>query len=178
MSETISTGITKLFGIKYPIILAGMNKAAGPILAAAVCNAGGLGVIGGVGFTPRILKITIKILKDNLIDKNAPFGVDLLIPKIGEGARPTNRDYTRGKLDELVDIIIDSGAKLFVCAVGVAPHRIVKKLHDANIIYMNMIGAPKHIKYALKAGADIMCCQGIWYTNNSYINYNVIHVSM
>ena len=64
-----------------------MNKAAGPKLAAAVTNAGGLGVIGGVGFTPRILKLTIKHLKKGLNDPNAPFGVDLLLPKVGEGAR-------------------------------------------------------------------------------------------
>ena len=49
-TETISTPLTKLFGIKYPVILAGMNVAAGPELAAAVTNAGGLGVIGGIGY--------------------------------------------------------------------------------------------------------------------------------
>ena len=51
--ETIKTPITDLFGIKYPIMLAGMNVAAGPELAAAVSNNGGLGVIGGVGYTVR-----------------------------------------------------------------------------------------------------------------------------
>ena len=45
----ISTPLTKLFKIQHPIFLAGMNVAAGPGLAAAVTNAGGLGVIGGVG---------------------------------------------------------------------------------------------------------------------------------
>jgi NAD(P)H-dependent flavin oxidoreductase YrpB (nitropropane dioxygenase family) len=40
---SISTPLTKLFGIKHPIFLAGMNVAAGPGLAAAVTNAGGLG---------------------------------------------------------------------------------------------------------------------------------------
>mmetsp|Transcript_63598 Transcript_63598/g.57270 ORF Transcript_63598/g.57270 Transcript_63598/m.57270 type:complete len:353 (+) Transcript_63598:15-1073(+) len=160
MAETIQTPLTKLFGIKYPIILAGMNKASGPKLAAAVTNAGGLGVIGGYNMSPRILRLTIKHLKDDLKDKSAPFGVDLLIPKVGGGARPTNKDYTGGKLMELIDIIIESGAKLFVCAVGVAPREVVKKLHDAGILYMNMIGSPKHVKYALGAGADIICCQG------------------
>lgn len=110
--------------------------------------------------TPRILKLTIKYLKDNLNDKSAPFGVDLLIPKVGGGARATNRDHTNGKLLELIDIIIESGAKLFVCAVGVAPRDAVKKLHDAGIVYMNMIGNTRHVKYALAAGADIICCQG------------------
>ena len=40
MSQTIETPLTQLLGVKYPIILAGMNKAAGPQLAAAVTNAG------------------------------------------------------------------------------------------------------------------------------------------
>ena len=138
-TETIETPLTKLLGIKYPIILAGMNKAAGPQLAAAVTNAGGLGVIGGVGFTPRILKLTIKNLKKDLVDKNAPFGVDLLIPQVGGSARKTNYDYTKGKLDALIDIIIEAKPKLFVCAVGVPPTRIVEKLHNANILIMNMV---------------------------------------
>ena len=43
-----------------------MNVAAGPALAAAVTNAGGLGVIGGVNYTPEMLKETIQDLKDDL----------------------------------------------------------------------------------------------------------------
>jgi len=72
----------------------------------------------------------------------------------------TNYDYTKGKLDKLIDIIIDSGAKLFVSAVGVPPKHVVDKLHAANILVMNMVGHPKHVKYALAAGADIICAQG------------------
>jgi NAD(P)H-dependent flavin oxidoreductase YrpB (nitropropane dioxygenase family) len=70
---TITTPVTELFGIKHPVLLAGlvffvfkiaydiliytrMNVAAGPELAAAVTNAGGLGVIGGVGYRPKILR--------------------------------------------------------------------------------------------------------------------------
>ena len=53
---TINTTVTKLFNIKHPIMLAGMNVAAGPELAAAVTNNGGLGVIGGVGYTPKVLR--------------------------------------------------------------------------------------------------------------------------
>eukprot|EP01083_Nonionella_stella_P252559 870023_1 len=96
-TETIETPLTKLLGIKYPIMLAGMGKVASPKLTAAVTNAGGLGCIGGVNFTPRILKLQIKTIKKHLVNKNAPFGVDLLIPKVGGKARPTNYDYTKGK---------------------------------------------------------------------------------
>ena len=110
-----------------------MNKAAGPKLAAEVSNNGGLGVIGGIGFTPRILRMQINIIKKNLKNPNLPFGVDILIPKVGGTARKTNYDYTKGKLYELVDIIIEMGAKLFVCAVGIPPKYIVEKLHKNNI---------------------------------------------
>lgn len=170
-----------------------MNVAAGPKLAAAVTNAGGLGVIGGVGYTPDMLREQISELKEYLVDKNAPFGVDLLLPQVGGSARKTKSvsprslrlsplssdspcsprtessadllralsyDYTKGKLDELVDIIVESGAKLFVSAVGVPTKAVVDKLHAAGIVYMNMIGHVKHVKKCLELGVDVICAQG------------------
>lgn len=69
-------------------------------------------------------------------------------------------DYTKGKLGELIDIIIDSGARLFVSAVGVPPKAVVEKLHKHGVLYMNMIGHPKHVKKCLDLGVDIICAQG------------------
>lgn len=69
-------------------------------------------------------------------------------------------DYTKGKLDELTDIVIESGARLFVSAVGVPPKHVVEKLHKAGILYMNMIGHPKHVAKCLALGVDIICAQG------------------
>jgi hypothetical protein len=89
-----------MFGIKHPVLLAGMNVAAGPKLAAAVSNAGGLGVIGGVGYTPDMLKEQIAELKSYLNDKNAPFGVDLLLPQVGGSARKTKYVYTHKRAVE------------------------------------------------------------------------------
>lgn len=66
----------------------------------------------------------------------------------------------QGKLPELIDIIVHSGAKLFVSAVGVPERWVVDKLHAAGIPVMNMIGAPKHVKKALDAGVDMICAQG------------------
>ncbi|KAE9403493.1 2-nitropropane dioxygenase [Gymnopus androsaceus JB14] len=146
----ISTPITELFGIKHPVLLAGMNVAAGPELAAAVTNAGGLGVIGGFGYTPKILRQQIRAIKDDLVDKNAPFGVDLLLPQVGGSARKTNYDYTKGKLSELIDVIIEEKAALF---------EVVDKLHKAKIPVMNMVGHPKHVPKALAVGVDLICPQ-------------------
>jgi len=134
----ITTSLTKQLGIQHPVILAGMGKTSGASLAAAVSNAGGLGVIGGVGYTTAQLREMILDLKSQLRDPSLPFGVDLLIPQVGGSARKTNYDYTKGKLDELIDLIIESGAKLFVSAVGVPPKSIVEKLHRHGILYMNV----------------------------------------
>ena len=156
----VTTSLTKQLGIQHPIMLAGMGRTSGAPLAAAVSNAGGLGVIGGVGYTNDMLKEMIADLKKELKDPSLPFGVDLLLPQVGAGARKTNIDYTKGKLDDLVETIIAGGAKVFVSAVGVAPKRIVDRLHQAGVLYMNMIGHPKHVHKACAVGADIICAQG------------------
>jgi NAD(P)H-dependent flavin oxidoreductase YrpB (nitropropane dioxygenase family) len=158
--QIFSTNLTKLFKINHPVMLAGMNVAAGPKLAAAVTNSGGIGVIGGVRQTPKFLKGSIEELKSHLEDKNAPFGVDLLLPQVGGNARKTNKDYTEGQLPELVDVIIEGGAKLFVTAVGVPPKWVVDKFHAAGIPVMNMIGHPKHVAKCIAAGVDIIGAQG------------------
>jgi len=56
LPPALSTPLTKLLGIKYPIMLAGMARTSGGPLAAAVSNAGGIGTIGGLGYTPKQLQ--------------------------------------------------------------------------------------------------------------------------
>lgn len=72
--QQIKTTLTDLLKIKHPILLAGMNVAAGPKLAAAVTNAGGLGVIGGVRYALRHpLSITLLIQNiGRLYSRHAP----------------------------------------------------------------------------------------------------------
>lgn len=145
-------------------------------LAAAVTNAGGLGTIGGLGYTPAQLRSMIQELKE-LLRPSSPsssssssstaaaasspaFGIDLALPQVGGNARKTNHDYTHGQLDELVTVIVEEGAALFVSAVGVPPARVVQKLHDHGILVMNMVGHPRHAEKAFDAGVDIVCAQG------------------
>ena len=51
---------------------------------------------------------------------------------------PIQYDYTKGQLPELVDVIIEEKATLFVCAIGVPPREVVDKLHKAGILIMNV----------------------------------------
>ncbi|MCB4823685.1 NAD(P)H-dependent flavin oxidoreductase [Roseicella aerolata] len=73
----LHTRLCALLGIRYPILLAGMGRASTPELAAAVSNAGGLGVIGAAGCGPNQLRAWIRRTRD-LTDQ--PFGVDTLLP--------------------------------------------------------------------------------------------------
>jgi NAD(P)H-dependent flavin oxidoreductase YrpB (nitropropane dioxygenase family) len=68
----IKTRMTELFGIKHPIMLAGMNWVTEPELVAAVCNAGGLGVLATAATTPEETRKSIRQIR-KLTDK--PFGM-------------------------------------------------------------------------------------------------------
>lgn len=47
-----------------------------------------------------------------------------------------------------------------MCAIGVPPKHVVERLHKAGVLYMNMIGHPKHVQKCLDVGADMICAQG------------------
>ena len=78
---TLRTRLCEVLGIEYPVCLAGMGGLNGgytpPELAAAVSEAGGLGVMGGAGIAPDELRNRIRRVRE-LTDK--PFGIDLLLP--------------------------------------------------------------------------------------------------
>lgn len=86
----LATPLTRLLSVQHPVMLAGMDQVSGPELAAAVTNAGGFGTVGGARYTPQQLREMLADLKGLLHDKDAPFGVDLLLPQVGGSARKTN----------------------------------------------------------------------------------------
>lgn len=98
-----------------------MNVAAGPKLAAAVTNAGGLGVLGGIGYTPDMLREQIAELKSFLNDKNAPFGVDLLLPQVGGSARKTK--YVRSPTRKSVMLNV-----VYVIHASILLHRFFRSV--------------------------------------------------
>ncbi|MEE4383093.1 MAG: nitronate monooxygenase family protein [Pseudomonadales bacterium] len=95
---TLHTRICDLLQIEVPILLAGMGGASTPELAAAVSNAGGLGVLGAAGCGPKQLREWIRRTRE-LTDR--PFGVDTLLPasvrrareqaQAGDGPRPADQ---------------------------------------------------------------------------------------
>ena len=156
----LTTPLTTLLHIHHPILLAGMAHTSTAPLASAVSNSGGLGTIGGLGYTPAHLRSMIRELKSLLSSPDLPFGVDLALPAVGGTARKTNHDYTNGLLLDLVNVIIEEKTRLFVSAVGVPPRNVIRSLHAAGIVVMNMVGHPRHAIKAFEAGVDIVCAQG------------------
>ncbi|MHA7858853.1 MAG: NAD(P)H-dependent flavin oxidoreductase [Henriciella sp.] len=139
----IHTPLCDFLGTKHPIMLAGMGGVSYAELAAAMCNAGGYGVLGMAGTSPDFIASQMARVKE-LTDK--PFGVDLL------AADPTS-------LEKSVDVIIDGGADSFVAGLGV-PMPIMKKLKDAGVKVMVVGGAVKHAIKAEQAGCDAVILQG------------------
>ena len=93
---TIKSRICDIFGIKYPIFLAGMGGAANPKLAAAVSNAGGLGVLGAAACTPSQIRRWIQETRE-LTDK--PFGVDTLLPMSVRGGGNLKKNNGKNPAD-------------------------------------------------------------------------------
>lgn len=93
------TPLCDLFDIDYPILLAGMGGGSGPDLAAAVSNAGGLGVLGAAACSPEMLDEWITRTR-KLTDR--PFGVDTLLPaSVPQNMKSLADDTASGKFDPI-----------------------------------------------------------------------------
>ena len=138
----MSNRITKLFGIKYPIIQAGMIWCSGWELASAVSNAGGLGIIGSGSMYPDVLREHIKKCKKNT---NNPFAVNLplLYPQI----------------EDHIKVIIDEKVKIVFTSAG-SPNKWTKKLQNKNIIVAHVVSNLKFAQKALNAGVDAIVAEG------------------
>ncbi|MCK5337460.1 MAG: nitronate monooxygenase [Bacteroidales bacterium] len=134
--------ISELFGIKYPIIQAGMIWCSGWELASAVSNAGGLGLIGAGSMYPEILREHIKKCK---AATSKPFGVNL--PLI----------YPQ--MDEIVDVVIEEGIRIVFTSAG-NPKKWTQHFHDHGIKVAHVIA---NVKFAMKceeAGVDAVVAEG------------------
>ena len=135
------TRMTEMFGIKHPIMLAGMNWITEPKLVSAVCNAGGLGILAIARCTPKETRELIRRIRD-MTDK--PFGINQIL--IGPGAR----ENLEAAIDEKVPIINYSlGKPWFVDAVHAYGGKVI-----------GTIAIAKHAAKAVQAGCDALVVTG------------------
>jgi enoyl-[acyl-carrier protein] reductase II len=137
-----SNRITKLFGIDYPIVQAGMVWASGWRLASAVSNAGALGLIGSGSMNPDVLLEHIRKCKA-ATDK--PFGVN--IPLL----------YS--EVAKHLDIIIKEKIKIVFTSAG-NPNTWTSVLKEKGIVVVHVTGSSKFAKKAEDAGCDAVVAEG------------------
>ncbi len=143
----MKTRITEMFGIQHPIIQGGMHYVGLAEMAAAVSNAGGLGIITGLTQrTPE--KLAAEIARcQAMTDK--PFGVNLtFLPAV------TPPDYPG-----LVQTIIDSGVKIVETA-GNNPQKWLPALKEADIRVIHKCTSVRHSLKAQKIGCDAVSVDG------------------
>lgn len=143
----MNTRITKLLGIKYPIICGGMFQVGRAELAAAVSEAGGLGIITSkTQGTPEGLRQEVRRVKE-LTDK--PFAVNLnLFPS--QTATPN---------EEFIDVLIEENVKI-VETSGRSPKDIMPKLKENGFIVLHKVPGVKYAISAEKLGADAVIIVG------------------
>ena len=134
--------ITKLFGIQYPIIQGGMVWCSGWRLAAAVSNAGGLGLLGAGSMHPETLVEHIHKLK---AATKKPWGVNapLMYPEI----------------DRLKQILVDEQVRIVFTSAG-SPKKYTAFLHEAGITVVHVVPSSKLAIKCEQAGVDAIVAEG------------------
>lgn len=135
------TSLTRLLNIDMPIILAPMSNAVSPELAAAVSNAGGLGMLSA---TWRDLESTRQVIRKTRSLTGRPFGVNLVL------AWPQA---------ERLAICLEEGVPIISFFYG-DPSQYIERVHAAGALVMHTIGSAAEARLASEAGVDILVAQG------------------
>lgn len=134
--------ITELLQVKYPIIQGGMIWNSGYKLAAAVSNAGGLGLIGAGSMYPEVLREHIQKCK---LATDKPFGVNvpMLYPNI----------------EEIMQILVEEGVKIVFTSAG-NPKTWTSFLKEHGIVVGHVVSSSKFALKAQDAGVDLVVAEG------------------
>lgn len=134
--------INELLGIKYPLIQGGMANIATGEFAAAVSNAGGLGLIATGGVSAEELRRQIRICKEKTKEK---FGVNLML--------------MHPQAEEIADILIEEEVKIVTTGAG-NPAKYMKKWKEAGIFIMPVVANVALAKLMEREGADAIIAEG------------------
>lgn len=139
----MKTRITELLGISYPIIQGGMAWVAEHNLAAAVSNAGGLGLIGAASAPAEVVREEIRKCKE-LTDK--PFGVNIML--------------LNPNAPEVAQVIVEEGVKVVTTGAG-NPAKYMEMWKRAGVKVIPVIASVAMAKMMERAGADAVVAEGM-----------------
>ena len=138
----MKTEITEILGIEYPIIRGGMAWVAEHKLAAAVSNAGGLGLIGAASAPADWVRDQVRKAKE-LTDK--PFGVNIMLMS----------PYA----DEVAKVIVEEGVKVVTTGAG-SPEKYMKMWKEAGVKVIPVVASVALAKRMERCGADALVAEG------------------
>ncbi len=142
IEQVLDTPLTRLTGVRHPVVQTGMGWVAGPRLVSAVANAGGLGILASATMTLDQLSSAIDEVRSRT---DAPFGVNLRADASDAGDR--------------IDLLIRNRVK--VASFALAPRQeLIAKLKDAGIVVIPSVGARRHAEKVAAWGADAVLVQG------------------
>jgi NAD(P)H-dependent flavin oxidoreductase YrpB (nitropropane dioxygenase family) len=138
----METALTRLVGVRHPIVQTGMGWVAGPRLVSATANAGALGILASATMGPDRLREAIREIKSRT---QAPFGVNLRADATDAGDR--------------VRIMIEEGVR--VASFALAPSaELIAELKESGVVVIPSIGARRHAEKVAAWGADAVIVQG------------------
>ena len=136
----MKTRITELLGIQHPIIQGGMAWVAEYHLAAAVSNAGGLGIIGAASAPPEVVREQIQEAK-KLTDQ--PFGVNVML--------------MNPNAPKVAQIVIEEGVSVVTTGAG-NPAKFLPMWKEAGVKVIQVVASVAMAKMMERAGADAVGC--------------------
>lgn len=139
----MKTKITELLGIEYPIIQGGMAWVAEYHLAAAVSNAGGLGLIGAASAPAEVVREQIRKTKE-LTDK--PFGVNIML--------------MNPNAEEVARVVVEEGVKVVTTGAG-NPAKLMPLFKEAGVKVIPVVASVAMAKLMERAGADALVAEGM-----------------
>ena len=139
----METRVSKLLGTKYPVIQGGMAWVAEYHLAAAVSNAGGLGIIGAASAPPEVVREQIREAK-KLTDK--PFGVNVML--------------LNPNAAEVAQIVIEEGVKVVTTGAG-NPGKFMDAWKQAGVVVIPVVASVAMARVMERGGADAVIAEGM-----------------
>ncbi len=148
VSWRLANRFTRSYGLAYPFVGAGMAFVSTAPLAAAVTNAGGLGVIGCGPETPERLRLLIQQARART---SGPLGVDLLVANGAAGPFTT---------DLHIEVCIQRQVEVVIFFWDLPPRSWVNRLRAAGTAVWIQVGSPSEAPAAKALGVDAIICQG------------------
>lgn len=186
LEPSLSPRLQSVLGIDAPVLQSGMGGVAGADLAAAVCNAGGLGVLASLRLQPEQVREAIVGIRERT---DRPFGVNIWLhddvrnptdpatiaddvvegsqsvlnefrPRFDLPATLARPDAGADLVNAALEIMIEERVPVFSAAIGVPEQALIERFHNVDSKVVAMVATVEDAVEAVENGADVVVAQG------------------